>query len=324
MRLLKFLFTPDRHPKKGLLLLEWAALGYLLLTTLLILFLYTKLLAPDPLLWGRLRVAAMTGALWLVYRMVPCRFTLLARVLLQVALLSWWYPDTYLINRVLHNYDPFFAHLDQYLFGCQPALLFAERCSHPVLSELMYMGYCSYFVLIAAVVVYFFFWRYDQFCRAAFVLLASFFLYYLVFLAIPVTGPQYYYLAAGLENISQGVFPDVGSYFATCEDLMVQPGYADGFFYRLLHDVHAAGEHPTAAFPSSHVGVGVVILCLVWRSRNRRLFFWLLPLLVLLFFSTVYIRAHYVVDVIGGFVSGLFFCLLLDFLYAKWLVKYEK
>ena len=42
---------------------------------------------------------------------------------------------------------------------------------------------------------------------------------------------------------------------------------------------------------------------LAWRSR--RLFFSLLPLFVLLCFGTVYIYAHYVVDVLGGLLSGV-------------------
>ena len=65
-----------------------------------------------------------------------------------------------------------------------------------------------------------------------------------------------------------------------------------------------AGERPTAAFPSSHVGVTTVCMFLLFRSGNRKVFLWILPLAVLMFFATVYIQAHYAIDAIAGLVSG--------------------
>ena len=93
------LFKIETKPRKGLLALEWAVLAYLVLTTLVILFTYTRLENPESMLWGRLRIVAMTMGLWIVYRLVPCKLTQLARVLAQCGLLAWWYPDTYEINK---------------------------------------------------------------------------------------------------------------------------------------------------------------------------------------------------------------------------------
>ena len=95
----------ETKPRKGLLALEWAVLAYLVLTTLVILFTYTRLENPESMLWGRLRIVAMTMGLWIVYRLVPCKLTQLARVLAQFGLLAWWYPDTYEINRIFPNLD---------------------------------------------------------------------------------------------------------------------------------------------------------------------------------------------------------------------------
>ena len=79
----------------------------------------------------------------------------------------------------------------------------------------------------------------------------------------------------------------------------------------MVQSAHDAGERPTAAFPSSHVGVSTIVMLLAWKTGSRRLLYCLLPLYVLLCFSTVYIQAHYAIDVIGGWVSGavLFFTL---------------
>jgi membrane-associated phospholipid phosphatase len=234
-----------------------------------------------------------------------------------LALLSWWYPDTYELNRMLPNLDHHFAALEQTLFGCQPALTFAQQWDHPVWSELMHLGYASYYPMIGVVTLYYFFRCYQDFNRASFVILASFFIYYVIFIALPVTGPQYYYLAAGTDNIAQGIFPDVGSYFNQHQEALHMPGWEDGFFYHLVAGAHQAGERPTAAFPSSHVGVTTILMLLSWYSRSRRLFYSLLPLFLLMCLATVYIQAHYVIDVIAGWITGLLFFLVLWYGYGK-------
>ncbi len=289
-------------------------MGYLMLTLLLMLFTWTKLPDPEPMLWGRFRVVVSTLALWGVYRLVPCRFTMLCRVTLQLALLSWWYPDTFSLNRIFPNLDHHFAALEQSIFGCQPALEFANHWTHPVWSELMYLGYSSYFLLISIVVVYYFIWRYEEFHRTVFIILTSFFVYYVIFVALPVTGPQYYYLAAGLDNISQGVFPNVGDYFLTHDEMMKMPGYEDGWFYQIMVNAHSAGERPTAAFPSSHVGVTVILLLLAWRSRSRLLIWFVFTLFLLMCLATVYIRAHYVIDVFAGLLSAIIMYITLHYI----------
>lgn len=321
MKKLLDLFKREKKAKKGLLALEWVVMGYLILTTMLMLFTYTKVHNPGEMLWGRVQIVFMTLALWAVYRMLPCRFTRLCRILAQMALLSWWYPDTYEFNRMFPNLDHVFATWEQQMFGCQPALLFSQWLSSPVFSELMNLGYWSYYPMIAATALYFFFWRNDQFGRAAFIIMASFFIYYLIYIAIPVTGPQYYYMAVGVDDIAHGIFPNVHDWFANHQECMENPGWHDGLFYRLVSDAHNAGERPTAAFPSSHVGVSTILLLLIWTARNRRLLYWLLPFYVLLCLSTVYIRAHYAIDVLGGWVSAFILFFGLKFYYDHFIVK---
>ena len=318
---IKELFTKEKKPVKGLLAIEWVVMGYLVITTLLMLFTYTKVHNPGGMLWGRMQIVFMTIALWAVYRMFPCRLTRLCRILAQMALLSWWYPDTYEFNRMFPNLDHVFASCEQALFGCQPALLFSQWLSSPVFSELMNLGYWSYYPMIAATALYFFFWRYDQFGRAAFIILTSFFIYYLIYIVLPVAGPQYYYAAVGIDRISHGVFPNVHDWFATHQDCLANPGWHDGLFHRLVTDAHNAGERPTAAFPSSHVGVSTILMLLIWTAHNRRLLLWLLPFYVLLCLSTVYIYAHYAIDVLGGWVSALILFFGLKLYYDHFLQK---
>ena len=305
-------FRIEKQPRRGLLAMEWVVMGYLVFTLLFILFTYTKLANPDSMIWGRMRVVAMMAALWTVYRIMPCRATMFARVVGQMALLAWWYPDTYELNRVLPNLDHVFAQWEQALFGFQPALVFAEKFSSPVISELMSMGYAAYYPMMACVALVYFLRLYAEFQRCIFVIMASFMAFYVIFDLVPVVGPTFYYKAAGLRHIAEGVFPNLGHYFSTHTDCLATPGYTDGIFYQMVEDAKAAGERPTAAFPSSHVGISTVCMLLLWHVRSRKLLICLLPLYVFLCLATVYIQAHYAIDALAGLATGaLFFALFM-------------
>lgn len=303
--MIKDYFKIEKNPKKGLLPLEWVMLGYMAITVFTMLFTFTKVVNPESMLWGRLRILVMTLALWGVYRMIPCRITKMVRIIAQIALLAWWYPDTYEINRMFPNLDHIFAGWEQDLFGCQPALLFAKALPWAVVSELMSMGYFMYYPMIAAVVLYYFFCRYYEAERVGFVMLASFFIYYLIYIYVPVVGPTFYFDAVGVQDIAKGIFPAMGDYFSTHTSCLPTPGYTDGIFYQLVENAKEAGERPTAAFPSSHVGVSTICMLLAWHSRNRKLLFTMLPFYIFLCMATVYIQAHYLIDAIAGWISAV-------------------
>ena len=302
---------------KGLLAFEWVAMGYMVLTLVMMGFLWNRLPNRDSMLWLRAEFLIATLAAWLVYRWHPCRLFMFVRIMVQMVFLSWWYPDTYELNRVLPNLDHLFATAEQTVFGCQPSLLFSQAVPYGWFSELMCLGYVSYFPLMLIVYLYYFFQRYHEFQMTAFVMLTSFFIYYVVFILLPVTGPQFYYLAVGTEQIAAGVFPNLGDWFLTHSERMAAPGWSDGFFYHLLDLTHDAGERPTAAFPSSHVGITTVVMLLALRTRSLKLIFTILPFYVLMCFSTVYIYAHYAIDALAGFVTGVLLYYVLRSLYAK-------
>lgn len=300
-------FELEKKPLRGLMAAEWVVMAYLVLTLIVIFFMFTRLHNPEAMIWGRLRIVAMTAALWLVYRLLPCRLTRFSRIAAQMALLAWWYPDTYELNRVLPNLDHVFAGWEQSLFGCQPALLFSQALPGALFSELFDMGYAAYYPMIFLVVFFYFLYRYQEFERTAFVVLGAFFIYYVIFVFVPVVGPTFYYKAVGLKNITAGIFPNMHDYFNYHQDCLPSPGYVDGVFYQLVEGAKAAGERPTAAFPSSHVGISTVLMWLAIHTGNRRLVFILLPFFVFLCCATVYIQAHYLVDAIAGLITGTVF-----------------
>ena len=312
MKFLKNLFIIEKKPHKGLIMAEWAMVAYVVFTLLLMLFTYTRLQNPVSMLWLRFQSVMMMAALWAVYRMIPCRMTMCIRVIAQLTLLSSWYPETFEFNRILPNLDHHFAAFEQQLFGCQPALLFSERFPSPVVSELLTMGYVSYYPMMAILLLYYFFHQYEHSLKASFLVIGSFFVFYVIFIFLPVSGPQYYYMAVGPDQIAQGIFPNIGNYFETHTEGLPVPGWKDGIFYKLLIFAHEVGERPTAAFPSSHVGATIVFLILAWNSKNRKLFWSFVPFAVLMFFATFYLQAHYAIDAIAGIFAGtaIYFLLL--------------
>jgi len=308
------LFELEKKPVKGLLSAEWLTMGYLVLTLLIMAFMYTKLPNTDSIIKLRVNVTASIAALWLVYRLVPCRATRLARVMNIFAWLGLWYPDIYEFTRVLPNMDHLFAAAEQAAFGCQPALLLPEALPYAAVSEPMNFGYWSYFSFIGFVEFFYFFCRYKQFDRAVFIVIGSFFTYYILYLFLPVAGPQFYYLPVGIEQITQGIFPNIGTYFLDHTEMLTAPGWSDGLFYQLVEDAHIS-ERPIAAFPSSHVGISTIIMILAWQTKSRRLFWCITPVYVLLCLSTVYTQAHYLIDVLAGWVTSVLLYLILNYCY---------
>lgn len=106
---LKDLFAIEKKSLGGLMVFEKVAIAYAALTTLLVLFLYTRMSDPSAILMARVRFLAMTLALWGVYRLVHCRLMLGISGVVQLALLGLWYPETYDFNRLFPNLDHLFA-----------------------------------------------------------------------------------------------------------------------------------------------------------------------------------------------------------------------
>ena len=102
--------------------------------------------------------------------------------------------------------------------------------------------------------------------------------------------------------------------------MLPAPGDADGLFFNLVKGAQDAGERPTAAFPSSHIGISFILLYLVYPF-SKKMFAGLLPFVVLLTLATVYIQAHYLVDAIAGILTSVIVFNLSSFVFGKGLFK---
>lgn len=306
--------------QKGLFAVEKISLIYNALTSIIILFIYPELSHPGQMLWERALIVVMTFALMYLYRLAPCKFSAFVRIAVQMSLLSYWYPDTYEFNRLLPNLDHIFARAEQFIFGCQPAVEFSNCVPAMWLSEPFNLGYFAYYPMILVVCTWYCLFRFELFEKVSFVLVASFFIYYFFYIIVPVAGPQFYFPAIGMDNVNAGIFPAIGDYFNHHVELLPGPGYEHGFFYSLVEASQEVGERPTAAFPSSHVGISTILMIMAYRG-SKKLFLCLLPFYLLLCCATVYIQAHYLIDAIAGFISAFGVYYIATHLYKGWFVS---
>ena len=309
------LFKSEKEERR-FLAVELLNLLYNLLTTILIIIFYERLNDPQQMLLGRFVILAATFALIYVYTKFPSPAMRLVRLVAQMSLLSYWYPDTFEFNRIFPNLDHIFASAEFLLFGCQPAVLFDTVCSGNVWRELFNLGYWSYYPMIVAVTLWYFFKRNKDVERCTFVIMCSFFIYYLVYIFVPVAGPQFYFPVIGDELVAAGNYPSIGDYFNLNPGITIPQADKGGLFTSLVNMAQASGERPTAAFPSSHIGMSTILILLALRVK-KGLAAVLFPFYVLLCCATVYIKAHYLVDAFAGLLSGVLLYLLTSVAYGK-------
>jgi len=310
---------PLAHCKKGLLPVEKVTLAYTAFTLLLTLILWGKIESPVLRVIERVVIAGGVAVFFGLYRSKPSELTRFLRNFYCIALLTFWYPDIYHFCSAQPNLDHLFAEADSSIFGCQPALVFSQVLSGRLWSELFYMGYFSYYVMIIIVAAMALWKTRRLFEKTVFIVITSFFLYYLIYLFLPVAGPQYYFSNTDAYNVATNVYRPLEDFFRTHTEVP-DNGLPSGLFHTLVN-LAQWGERPIAAFPSSHVGVATILLVLVWRHHNLKTFLWFLPFYFLLCLSTVYIKAHYLIDVFAGFITAIFFYLFAHWLYSQLHVK---
>lgn len=311
------LFKKEKEQKR-FLAVEKLNLLYNLLTTILIIIFYNRLQQPQDMLLWRFLIVAGTFAIIYIYTKYPSPGMRFVRLMGQMALLSYWYPDTFEFNRIFANLDHLFAGADLVLFGCQPALLFEQVCGGLWWRELFNLGYWSYYPMIITVVLWYFFKQGHDVERCTFILIGSFYIYYLIYIFLPVAGPQFYFPVIGDELAAAGPYPAIGDYFNLHPQISIAQADKGGFFTSLVNMAQASGERPTAAFPSSHIGISTILMILAMRAK-KGLACCLFPFYILLCCATVYIKAHYLVDAFAGLLTGVLFYCLTARIFDRWI-----
>jgi len=199
------------------------------------------------------------------------------------------------------SFDAFFANLDFRIFGFQPAIQFPRYFQeYRIVNEMFFFSYFFYYALVSTGVWILFIRKHYQIAvRALFIISVSFFTMYVWFIFFPVQGPKYF-------------FPELHAIWYS--------NFRGFFFTKIVKGVFNNTNLGGAAFPSSHVALSLIAFILNWKY-NRYLIPVYLPLTVLLFVSTVYLYAHYFVDIPAGILTGIGLYLLVPKLIkpTRWL-----
>jgi membrane-associated phospholipid phosphatase len=180
------------------------------------------------------------------------------------------------VNR--HDVHRYLDALDREIFGVQPAV-WAERFITPLRTEVMQFLYMNFFwIAPSASIVLLARRRWTEFRATTFSVLLCFFLGYLLYVLFPAAPPRLVLV------------------YDFTRSLAGNPSLFSSLSARAFELLPVDSR---AAFPSLHAGVSLVALVCSWRYL-RAWFYVLLPFVLGLWVSTIYLRHHYAVDLLAG------------------------
>ena len=190
-----------------------------------------------------------------------------------------------------NTYDDLLIRIDHALFGVHPTV-WIERMVTPARTAFLQVAYISYyfipvslgFLLIAK-------GRKKEFGEALFGIVLCFYLSYIGYLLVPAVGPRF-----------------------TLNDIQTIDLQAGPFIALIRETLDSMEHNKTDAFPSGHTAIALVSLFYAWKLKEKVLSGILLPLVLALIISTVYLRYHYVIDVVAGIVLAGLVLVLAPFL----------
>lgn len=206
-----------------------------------------------------------------------------ARGILIAAINGLLFSEIRHLQHVFVNgwFDQQLIDLDKWIFGIELTMAF-DKITVPWLTEGMMFAYTVYVPLIVLVAVF----CYLKSGKLAgedylFNLTLAYFLSYLGFLIYPIAGPLFYQPEVYKTPLEGGLFTYFGEWIRT------------------------NAHYPGGNLPSPHCAAGTVMLVMLHRY-NRNIFFVILPIIILLYISTVYGRYHYAMDGVFGIITAFF------------------
>jgi membrane-associated phospholipid phosphatase len=195
------------------------------------------------------------------------------------------------------DFDSLLIAADRCLLGANPADLLS-RISHPLLTELLQIAYTIFYLyFIAAGIELYRRTDISRFLHFRFTVVYGFITSYIVYFLFPAVGPRFtLYQFSRINSDLPGLF--VTGVFRRFVDFFesVPPDVSDQI-------ARAAVQRDV--FPSGHTMLTLIVIVLAYRYRLR-IRHLLLVAGLLLIFATVYLRYHYLIDVLAGIALALF------------------
>ena len=192
-----------------------------------------------------------------------------------------------------HPVDAFLAKIDQFILG-QPVSLRLQPLIRPWLTDFLYLIYFSHVVFFPSVALYFYLKKEQKaFRRLMMGFLTIMVLGIASYILIPAAGPEAFYASQYTLDLS---------------------GHA---LMQSVDYIFRTGHVSYDCFPSLHVGIPC-LLALYLRDYRRRLFIPVLVYVACMCLATVYLRYHYLIDVIAAFAYAPAAYWLNDVLLRHW------
>jgi membrane-associated phospholipid phosphatase len=230
-----------------------------------------------------------------------------------VAAILYIFKQDYMIIYSLKppDWDLLFIRMDFAIFGVNPTQ-WAYRFENRYLTEFLQIVYVYYYPMIVVFGLELYLWhRYKEFKYTIFILFFSFFFSYLVYLIFPANGPRFH----------------LHDFFAISQQLpgllLTEPIRA---FLNFGESIPPNAANPQDyvqrdAMPSLHTITAFLIMYLSWKFRSKSFYFYL-PYFFCMAAATIYLRYHYVVDILGGLVVCVITIVLGRLVYKDNLEKY--
>ncbi len=197
--------------------------------------------------------------------------------------------------------DYILIRIDYLLTSTYPTLVF-EKIATPLLTDIMQLAYTTYYFIPLSLGIFLKIHRNEEgFQRSLFIILFCFYLSYLGYLIIPALGPRYTISHLHENTELHGLF-------------------IKDHIYELLNRLEGIKRD---AFPSGHVAIALITLFLS-MEYEKGLSKILFPLVILLMVSTIYLRYHYLIDVIGGIILAIISILGGSYIYRNIKKRDEK
>ncbi len=202
-----------------------------------------------------------------------------------------------MIQHLQPDIDPYLIRIDFFLFGVHPTV-WMERWITPWLTDMMSLAYLSYYFLpLILVLTLSLRGRTEEFRQTMFVLTFAYHLSFLGYLLFPAIGPR---------------FTQVHLYSVPLEG---------SFITDFVREALNVLEHNKRdCMPSGHTQIALTVLFLA-RRYEKTIFILFLPVVCGLILSTVYLRYHYVIDLIAGTTLAIGCILIAPQLYRMWNVE---
>jgi membrane-associated phospholipid phosphatase len=219
------------------------------------------------------------------------------------------FKQLYFMIHPIHpiDYDDWLIAADRWIFGVDPTVWFYQF-SHPIITEILQIVYTSFYILpIILGVELVIKKKYLEFEFAAYMVVYGFFLSYLGYFTLPAVGPRF-----TLHDFYSIDMELPGIFLTSSLREFVNWGESIP-----KGTVNPAQFVQRDVFPSGHTQLTLVVMILSYKFKANTRYF-LIPAGILMIIATVYLRYHYVIDLIAGFVFMLLTFWSGKYLYRKW------